>query len=1036
MKNQLFILILVCLSVLISCSKADFNPAFTDSDLDTASAEVNGILPNEALLGLFSVRIDSLHTNADITPLTSRNALLGEQYLGDITGFLTTTFCTDCVKIDGISLTDEGYIDLSISIKHPFGLPEPGPPSGKNRLDLHLFDVWGLICTDEGEHFPIVNITANSDFLVNADGYSGIFDPVIDEIVNTENDHHPYKVMFEDPTEGNFDKDSLTCGFTDVSHPRGYNIFPQGSDFKPTDFILNIPPGEEIEFFLALTASYGVSAKWDIPEGEPGNRFTPRYFLPRFSRHEPWKINVTIPDYLNFLTCGNPDQTAEIRVDVWDWQDNEPVNPNWNFVSSKAGEIQISSDIEKVIILVPELSDNIILLNGPDGLGKLPRQFKATVKNEKQVPEGRYCGIIAAVDELDGDYNLLGFKRDGKTPFPYSKIRTYQFFNIDVKYTSTTVPENPEDLTPPWINGCFNDIAYRDNFTYVSAGKLGITILNVADPEHPQFISNFDTNGYASRMVLDSDGDHLYVADQDAGLAIINVQNPAYPFLEGTFDITGSNSACDVALSGNYAFLGDSNSGIAVLDVTDPSTPLFVNAYTTRPNVMAIDIEGNYLFKLVKDEGVEILNIADAEHIFPVGGLIINGTHRDIDVENGAATILLRDRLVTAWVANPSSPVLKGTLSLPADAQKVRIFGHYAFVANGKFGLKIINCEDITKPSLMSDFDTPGTAMSCFYINDLAYIADFDAGLVITSIAGDEINYLGAYMTSGMGMGIGISGEYVYVASGASGIKSINVSQPIDAMLVSHDNTPGYAYDCGLRENVIYVADGESGLALVNALKPENITYIGNIQFPAWENWLATGVKIEDRYAALWGPQDNPGFPDLILFDAISKYAPVKLSDLKVSQDIFDLSFSTGHIYASTGQDGILTIDVSNPSELAGTGIYSNGFASYTLISDDDYVYGMFHYHGLEILDASSPTELEPVGWTETSGLPLEVTISGDYIFTNNSNGLLIFDVSDRSAPSFVSSLEIPGLIREIIVRGNYAFIASSEAGLRIIKLW
>jgi len=1021
----------------LSCTgKTPIAPG-SDSDSSDSSLSIGDIDENSlGIFGVYEVGIDESLSDYSIKPYPARKLALGEQFLGDITAFMTSVFCRDCAKIDGIALGEEGTVDVSISVRHPFNLPVSGPASSTNRLDLHLFDVEGIVVTNEGTNFPDAEVMAQPGILANADGYSGIFDSVMDQIYPSDNNLHPYKIFSEDSSEGNFDPQSLTTGFADPYAPFGHNVFPQGSYYRSTIFKFNPEPGESITFILVLTASYGVSAKFDIPEGQPGNRLTPRYFLPRFNRHEPWKVKVDVPPFLNFLTSGDPGQTAEVRIDVWDWQDGKPTSSYWHFNTSRAGEFDLSSDIKTIKVYVPSLMTTPVIMDGSLGTGTNPKRFVTKIRDELGAPLGTYWGLACAIDELDSNMSLVGFKRDGKTPFLYDGIRTYQFFPVDVNSSSIAVPENPVDVTPAGLNGIATDVIFSENLAFVSVGVLGIMILDVSNPAAPKFVGSFDTYGNAGRMAYNSVEKLLYIADGAAGLSIINVNNPSSPSLKGSFDIVGLNDVRDVVLYGGYAYLGDGEAGIAIVDVRDPTLPSLAGNYTVRPNIRALAMKGTLLYKLDETDGLEILSLSNPENPVSINGLIIVGSKKDIYISGSVAAILLSDRMVTADLANPLNPVLKGTISLTPSTESVHLISGFAFVANGMAGIKAISIGDLSSPYIVAGYDTSGYAKSCVVSGEDVYVGDGDTGVVVLSIKGGKFSLKSRYLTSGMTCGIAVKEENVFITSGYSGIKSVNITFPDKAYIDGFANTPGYALDCDSHGNALFVTDSASGLAVVSIANPLQPAYLNNIQFPAWENWYAYRVKVNGGYAALWGPQESSDFPDLILLNITNEFIPVYLGSLVTSRDFYDISFASGYIFAAAGLGGVATVNIANPSDPEFVALYANGKYGTSVEGGSGNVYAMFQDNGMEVLSSADPENLSVAGDVFTSGASFDVCLSDKYAYVSDLDGLVIIDVSDSANPYVLSTHPTPGAVSEIVVRGNYAFVACREGGLRIIKLW
>lgn len=1027
------IFLFTAFSVFACNSAAQLSP---DLPSEISNADLTEFPSSETILGIYNVTIDPLSKSASMEPFISRNADLGEQYLGDITAFLTSVFCTDCARIDSIALTETGLIDLAISVRHPFGLPMPEDPPSRNRLDLHLFDLFGEVYTDEGLSFDQAGININPRFLVNADGYTGIYDPLIDKIFTTKNDYHPYKVFFEDSSEGNFDPNDTGYGFTIPFFPSGHNVFPQGSDFKTTHFILNPKPGSTIEFNLVLTASYGVSAKFSIPDGEFGSRLMPRYFLPRFNRYEPWKMTVSMPDYLNFLTSSDPDQEAEIRVDVWDWQDGVVKSNNWDFLQSRSGEITFNSNIDRIEIYSSELLDEPLVVDASESIGVQPRSFSIPIRNLKQAPVGKYWGIACAIDELESGFSLLGFKRDGKTPFPYNKLRVYQPFRIEVKSNSSSVPDNPIDVTPVALNGYLNDLLIQSGYVYASAGVLGVIVFDISNSANPFIVTTIDTPGKTKRLCLSDDGMRIFVADSKSGLVIINILDPLAPFIEGSYDDSSINDACDVRVYGNYVYLGDSESGISVLNVSNPSHPISLGRYANLPQVRALDVYNGYLYKLDAKDGIEILSLSNPASPEPVKKVLIDGTKRDLDIANAVGLILVKNRLFTFSFVDPENPVLKGSLTIDPWGQDVDMVNGLAWIANGVTGVQIIATEDLTDPHLLNTFDTPGYAWAVTVKDSIAYIADGDGGLVTLTASGGDLNLQSRYKTIGRAIGTALYEQNVYVTSGYSGVKTLDIASPESASITSMIATEEYAYDCDAVNESLYIADSYHGFAIFNIEDASHPVYLQNIQIAGWDNWLATGLKANRNTVAVYGPQLNPDSPDLLLFSLFDPGSPSLSSQITLPDSVYDVSLNSNWMYIAAGAYGIVPMNIEQPDNPQTGDIYTNGKDCVTVSAFNDRMCAMYLALGLETYDISEPTHPDQVGGAVTLGNTSDICLSGDYVYANSDSYLLIFDITYPSYPQFLTTVILQDDIKEIIVRGNYAYIANWDAGLRILKLW
>jgi len=402
---QLFITLSVILLCLVGCSKGGKDPISGDiqapkMDDTLESIPIVGFDGTTALglLGAYNLVISPDNANAELTSM--RTNALGESFVVSGGAYFTTRPCVDCLRVSYIGLTSSGEIALGFWIKHPFPKGDPVlPPSGKNRLDLDLFDV-ALMVKPIGatpSSYNLMQVNAYTGIILNADGYSADLSGV-----TADNAILPYKICYE---------------------KRGYNRFEMGTyDYY---FYLIFNEGQT-QFNLYLTMGYGASAT--LPD-----RLNPIYYIPEFNRKAAWKIKIEPQIWYG----GDP---ATVTIDIFDWNHGGTVADTFPD-SAHINYLKASSDIASVTVEVPGMTDTIITAattdthtNGWDD----PITYTATFANENNLPQGDYIGLVKALDSripgtgLEGDSLIHSPEGTQLQMFDLTEFATYQTFTATI----------------------------------------------------------------------------------------------------------------------------------------------------------------------------------------------------------------------------------------------------------------------------------------------------------------------------------------------------------------------------------------------------------------------------------------------------------------------------------------------------------------------------------------------------------------------------------------------------------------------------
>ncbi len=139
-------------------------------------------------------------------------------------------------------------------------------------------------------------------------------------------------------------------------------------------------------------------------------------------------------------------------------------------------------------------------------------------------------------------------------------------------------------------------------------------------------------------------------------------------------------------------------------------------------------------------------------------------------------------------------------------------------------------------------------------------------------------------------------------------------------------------------------------------------------------------------------------------------------------------------ILTGSGEESAGEEQKTDMSYIGGIGGQYKGLAL-----EGDYLYATC-VSGLRIIDVSSPSQPEEVGFLKTDGYASSVVVDGDFAYVaDDNNGLLIIDVSDPSDLVIVGQFQYESGdamdTRDVVVLGNFAYIADGSKGLSIINI-
>jgi hypothetical protein len=421
-------------------------------------------------LGLFTLHLDTSTISAELIPLRS-SASTDTLEVVDITNFLSMAPCSDCAKIKSVSVDADGNLVVSIGLKHPFDVGDPLLPiSGKNRADLHVFNVEGIVVSNAvGVPYAGLGDTIADFNLISADGYTGYLDGPLDDNYLTDATIHPYVLHFDDYSSGNFASGN-PMGFESVTDPppSGNLVMAMGCDYDYQDYVFSL--SGELDFIYAIGCTYAVSSD------NKKLRFTPEYRIPQHSKKAASEVWVEIVS--NDLAGEDAGSSAELAVKVLDMNHGVAVGSNLDemFADSSVGQISVE---------IPGVTSSPVVVPSPvptGGNGRDPADplsFSVTVTNSASGIEGTYQGLVKVSDSympgqntspllsgMDGITRVEPVENPLSGLFDIDEFANWAVFSIDVEvgeYLTACFTADPDEVrmeidpTIDFDGSCSND---------------------------------------------------------------------------------------------------------------------------------------------------------------------------------------------------------------------------------------------------------------------------------------------------------------------------------------------------------------------------------------------------------------------------------------------------------------------------------------------------------------------------------------------------------------------------------------------------
>ncbi|HBA84433.1 MAG TPA: hypothetical protein DCZ95_10100 [Verrucomicrobia bacterium] len=492
-------------------------------------------------------------------------------------------------------------------------------------------------------------------------------------------------------------------------------------------------------------------------------------------------------------------------------------------------------------------------------------------------------------------------------------------------------------------------------------------------------------------------GATLYVG-AGAVLLLMDRTNPAAPSPLASLALPGPIES--IVVTGAHAYVACGQAGVQIVDVSHPRSPLHAASFDTSGSAHGLALLGNQLLVADGAAGLRILNIAHPLSPSLVGAYRTAGPARAV-VVYGDLVYLLNHHLGVEIldIGNPAAPARIGASSAISGGKAMAVKDSVFYLVDDNAQLSNVDTFMPNFPVVFSRLYLGAVGHDALISGQALYVAAGAAGVLTLDIS-SELAPQAVYTNTSAGeaRALALAGSTLYVANGFSGLQILDVSSPLTPVPVSAFSTGHRSSSVVATNGLAYVAAGEAGLRIYSLQYPGRLVLMGSSLAAANARALAVAGGL-----ALVGDGDA----GLKIFSVTNPLAPRLIGSYATTNLVQVRAVAvSGSLAALTDGRRVHVIDISSPAAPSARGLWTAPAFVQDLAFSGSRIYVAAGEYGLAILDASNPSQPSFLGSYNTPGLAMSVIVSGtNALVADNNSGWLALNVSNPTTPTLRTSI-------------------------------
>jgi hypothetical protein len=340
-------------------------------------------------------------------------------------------------------------------------------------------------------------------------------------------------------------------------------------------------------------------------------------------------------------------------------------------------------------------------------------------------------------------------------------------------------------------------------------------------------------------------------------------------------------------------------------------------------------------------------------------------------------------------------------------------------------GVEIWDLSDLNNPSFLSRCPTePYPRAGIYASGNYVFAATVAHGLRVIDVSDPTAPFEAAFCNvSNSVWYMDVDGDYIYLSDTSAGMKVVDISNPLNPSVVA--TYPTAKGDIFISGNYAYIAHNGFGLRIFDITNPLSAFEVGTCSLPNYPH----EVTVVGNYAFLAG--NECGVVAINVSDPANPFIESAIADY-----FQHITTCGGTIFVTSEMDGFFAYDVSDPSSMQIADEYN--LAGYTV---DIAVSGNYLYTGsggFRVIEISDPSEPTQVGFSEIEGGCVAVT--GDHVVycpktMSGNNQISIMNVEDPANPFREGYITSSTMTYDLAAQDELAYVACWWAGVKIIDL-